>query len=361
MLVLLAVIVLIGAALELYAFLDGVKHIAFSCKPELPQTEPGDTVQVRAEMTNTGRFPISYVKASISCPAAAQFPEGITPVKDQFFQTVDTSFRLWGRQRVIKTIPVKFEKRGIHFFKGAVIQRGDLLGLHHVTDNYEEQTSILVFPKSLEDQDMRSAMGAYCGEMIAKRHLLRDPVLQLGVREYTGTEPMKTISWTQTARRGQLMVREFDFTRDMSCMVLFATDGLRPGREDILDNCCSMVRTVCEELTARNVNIEFYTNGSLYNLGNNKNGIWSCSASSADMTDLLRTLALMYVAPARQSGQQMAVTAARASGRDTAFVVVAPAETDSVRQMIRILQEESGMDVLLLLESEYAQCRQKGQ
>ena len=361
MLVLLAVLIVIGAALELYAFLDGVKHIGFSCKPEARHTEPGEAVTVSAEMANTGRFPISYVKAALKCPISAQFPEELTPTKEQFIQTVETSFRLWGRQKMKKTIQVTFEKRGIHFFKGAVIQRGDLLGLHYVTDHYDAQQPLLVFPRALESQTLRSAMGAYCGNMIAKRHLLRDPVLQLGVREYTGTEPMKTISWTQTARRGQLMVREFDFTRDMSCIVLFATDGMQPGREDILDNCCSIVRTVCEELVSRNVNVEFYTNGSLFELSQDKGGLWSCSATKGNMTDLLRTLALLYVAPARRSGQQMAVTAARAAGRGTAFVVVAPCETPWVSQMISTLRDSSGMDVLLLLESDYGELRQKGQ
>lgn len=360
MLVLLAVLLVVGAALELYAFLDGVKHIAFSCKPDTDQAEPGEEVKIRAEMVNTGKFPISYAKASIICPIAAQFPQGITPVKEQFTQTVDTTFRLWGRQKVVKTVPVSFEKRGVHFFKGAEIQRGDLLGLHQVTDQYEAQIPVLVFPKALECDTIRCAMGAYCGEMVAKRHLLRDPVLQMGIREYTGTEPMKTISWTQTARRGQLMVREFDFTRDMSCMILFTTDGIKPGREDVLDNCCSIVRTVCEELVSRDVNVEFYTNGALFDLSHDKDGLWSCSASAGNMTDLLRTLARVYVAPARRSGQQMAVTAARAAGSGTAFVVVAAEETPAVSQMIRTLQDESGMDVLLVLESEYADHRQKG-
>ena len=360
MLVLLAVLVTLGVALELYAFLDGVKHIAFSCKPETSHAEPGEEVKVRAEMVNTGKMPISFVKASLICPVAAQFPKGITPVKEQFTQTVDTTFRLWGRQRVVKSVPVSFEKRGVHFFKGAQIQRGDLLGLHHVTDQYETQTPFLVFPRALECDTLRSAMGAYCGDMVAQRHLLRDPVLQFGVREYTGTEPMKTISWTQTARRGQLMVREFDFTRDMSCMVLFTTEGIKPGREDVLDNCCSIVRTVCDELAARNVNVDFYTNGSLFELSHDKDGLWSCNASAGNMTDLLRSLALLYVAPARRSGEQMAVTAARVAGSGTAFIVVAAEQTQSVDAMIRTLREESGMDVLLLLESDYAEHRQKG-
>lgn len=360
MLVLLAVLLIVGAALELYSFLDGVKHIAFSCKPDADHVESDEEVLVRAEMVNTGRLPITYAKASIICPIAAKFPQGITPNKEQFTQTVDTTYRLWGHQKVTKTVSVSFEKRGVHFFKGAQIQRGDLLGLHHVTDWYDAQNPLLVFPKPLECDTLRSAMGAYCGDMIARRHLLRDPVLQLGVREYTGTEPMKTISWMQTARRGQLMVREFDFTRDMSCMVLFATDGIKPGREDLLDNCCSIARTVCDELVARNVNVEFYTNGALFGSSHDKEGLWSCNASAGNMTDLLRTLARLYVAPARRSGQQMAVTAARAAGDGTAFVVVAAEESSDVLGMVRTLQEESGMDVLLLLESEYAGYRQKG-
>lgn len=353
MLVFLAVVIFIGVALELYAYVDGTKHISFRCKPDKLYTEPGETITVSAEMSNSGRMPISYASAAIAFPANAKLPENMTTQKEQFIQWVETDFHLRGRQIVTKSLQVKLDKRGVHFFKGAKVARGDFLGLYQMAETYPDQIPVMVYPKALESEALRSAIGAYCGDIIAKRHLLRDPVLQMGVREYAGNEPMKTISWTQTARRGQLMVREFDYTRDMSCTVLLALDGWQPSDEEKLDNCCRIVRSVCEELTSRNVNVNFYTNGSLINLSNGKQSMWSCTASKGNMSNILHALALLHLAPVRRQGLQMAVSAVRASDRNTAFVIVALRKTESIQQMAETIREKSGMETLVLLESDF--------
>ena len=359
MLVFLAVVIVLGIGLELYAYFDGTKHISFQYKPDKLYVEPGEAVTVSAEMTNSGRMPISYATTAMAFPVNAQLPDVMPSRKEQFIQWVETDFRLRGRQKVTKSLRVTLSKRGVHFFKGAKVARGDFLGLYQISEIYHDQIPVLVYPKALESQTLCSAIGAYCGDIIAKRHLLRDPVLQMGVREYTGNEPMKTISWTQTARRGQLMVREFDFTRDLSCTVLLSLDGWQPNDENKLDNCCSIVRTVCEELTSQNISVDFYTNGPLMNLDHGNQNMWSCTAGKGNMSDILHTLALLHVAPVRRQGQQMAVSAVRASDRSTAFVIVALRETEILQQMVRIIREESGMDVLVLLEADFNNSEQE--
>lgn len=355
MVIFLCVLLILGIGLELYSILDGLKHISFDYYPEESQVEQEKPVTVTAEVTNSGMMPIAYVRAEISYPVGAVLPEGMAAKKEQFAQTVDTVFRLWGRQQVRRKLTVQFIKRGVHHFKGAVVHRGDFLGLQLASEQFVQHRQILVFPKCLDRQDLRSAMGAFYGDMIARRHLLQDPILTMGVREYTGREAMKTISWSQSARRGQLMVREFDYTRDLSCTVLLAADGIMPTSEQRLDLCCSMVRTVCQELCQRNVNVAFYTNGLLLGQAHEKSPMWSCVAQPGQQEDLLRALALLYPAPVRSPADHMAVSAARAAGKDTAFVVVAPFDCEPVQKAVRILGESSGMPVLLLLASEFAE------
>ena len=42
----------------------------------------------------------------------------------------------------------------------------------------------------------------------------------LGYRGYTGREPLKDISWKQTAKLGELMVKNHDFTVDVDTAIL---------------------------------------------------------------------------------------------------------------------------------------------
>lgn len=342
-----------GIAAELFSLHKGLKRIKFQYKPGKDQAEQGEEIPVTVEVDNTGLLPVSYLLAKTHFPIAAQLPEDVIHEKDLLQLTVDMVFRLWGRQGKRRTLTLCIEKRGVHYFRGALLESTDFLGMRKTWDFYDQQEQVLIYPRRLENAKLISAMGEFYGDMVAQRHLLRDPVLTMGVREYTGTEPMKTISWTQSARRSQLMVREFDFTRDMSCTVLLVADGMMPTQVDRLDHCCSIVRTVCQEMTDRGVNVDFYTNSPIEGFGSKKSSLWKCTSTSKNQQDLLRGLALLYPGPVGRSADDMAVSAARAAGRSTAFVMVAVYDNEAVRNAVRLLEEYAGTQVLLIKESDY--------
>src|SRR5699024_304525 len=82
------------------------------------------------------------------------------------------------------------------------------------------------------------------GDLSVRRLLYEEPVLTVGVREYTGREPMKMISWKQSARRGSWMVNQYDYTTEASVMVLLNLDSPMLT-EERAEWCFSAARTVC--------------------------------------------------------------------------------------------------------------------
>lgn len=349
-----------GIIAEFISLHKGVKRIKFQYKPEKDQVEQGDEIPVTIEASNTGWMPVSYVLTKACFPMAAQFSEGVVVEHDQFQQTANLVFRFWGMQSRRRRVNVRIEKRGVHYFRGAMVESTDFLGMRKTWDFYDQQEQVLVYPRCLENGDLISAMGEFYGDMVAQRHLLRDPVLTMGVREYTGNEPMKTVSWTQSARRNQLMVREFDFTRDMSCTVLLVTDGMMPTQADRLDRSCAIVRTICREMANRGINVDFFTNSPVEGFGSKKRALWKCTATTKNQEDLLCGLALLYPGPVGCAADVLAVTAARAAGKRTAFVVVTVYENDAVVNAVRLLGEYSGMRVLLVKESDYYDSERNG-
>lgn len=345
MVVFLIVLVVLGVLLELISLRDSLDHVEFDCKPETDRTEPGTELALTVTVANTGILPISYIRAAIDCPLELQLPEGVRYDDQQFSKSVDSVFRLWGRQRVKRELTVSVRKRGVHVFHGATLNRGDFLGLRTTQRQYEFRHELLIYPRRMENSALRDALGSYCGDRIAQRHLIQDPILTMGVREYTGREAMKTISWSQSARRGSLMVRQFDYTRDLSCMVMLCANGIHPLDTETMDHCCAIARTVCEELTERGVNVDLYTNAALWGFAGRD--VWSCSASAVHQGDMLETLARVY-GSAQCSPMALADVCARAAGSDTAFVVIAPHDSDAVRSALRILHDNTGADALLL-------------
>ena len=72
---------------------------------------------------------------------------------------------------------------------------------------------------------------------------------------------MKSISWTQSARAGQLMVKKYDYTLEPTATVLLNVECERTeGWEERLETCFSMARTVCETLEDKRIPYRFVTN-----------------------------------------------------------------------------------------------------
>ena len=93
-----------------------------------------------------------------------------------------------------------------------------------------------------------------------RRFIHEDPVLTAGFREYTGREPMRAISWTQSARGLGMMVKIYDHTAQPSVSVLLNADGQGEDLARDLEICYSLARTVCRTLEERGIQYDFVSN-----------------------------------------------------------------------------------------------------
>jgi uncharacterized protein (DUF58 family) len=71
-----------------------------------------------------------------------------------------------------------------------------------------------------------------------------------GYRDYSGREPLKQISWNQSAKAGRLIVRQNDYTADHAAVVIVNID---PTSRRLMEQCLSMTSTVCRMLEQQKV------------------------------------------------------------------------------------------------------------
>jgi hypothetical protein len=154
---------------------------------------------------------------------------------------------------------------------------GDFLGLHEQEKRCGRFHEVIAVPRELSSARLNEVFGGFMGEMSVTRFILEDPVLTLGFREYTGREPMKSISWGQSARMNQLMVRKNDYTQEPSAAVILNVETEREDREDLLEVCFSLARTVCTMLEKKGIRYSFvsnsYLSGGNSGLGNAVDGL----------------------------------------------------------------------------------------
>ncbi len=82
-----------------------------------------------------------------------------------------------------------------------------------------------------------------------------DPIEKIGLREYTQNDPFHSIDWKATARKGQMMVGQFDYKADPALMILLNTAHFKIDWkykcptcfEDLISVAASMIEAASQE------------------------------------------------------------------------------------------------------------------
>lgn len=345
MYVFLIVVLLLAVLLEYLSIRTGSASANYNFSLSEMRTEPGQEISMICVMKNLSRLPVTYLSVRTSFPLETTLPEGLLINDEHELSYVTDIFRMWGKQKITRSLPFSLEKRGVHTICAKEICRGDFLGLSSDTNILSIIRKVVIFPKRLESTSLVEALGNYCGELAAQRWLIRDPILTLGIREYTGNEPMHTISWTHTAQRNEIMVREFDYTRSLNCCIILCTDSLDRSDFKLLDIACSAARTICEELIEKGIEAEFYTNADL--IGYERNPFRKHFAAAGQIEDLLDTLARATPNSLCSLLDLIDYSSAQQSN-ESAYVIIAPRETKDTFEALSQIQARTGNSALLI-------------
>lgn len=263
MIVFLFVIVVLALLLQKVMVGKDLNLIEADHRPDVSVAEPDEPFQVEVTLVNKSRRVIPFLRIS------ENFESGIEPVgveaprdgRDVCHVQFTTWLRPW--QRLKRSIPVSIAARGRYVLREFHLYTGDFLGLHEQSMTCGRFREVVVPPKEIAVGRLQDMFGGFMGEVSVNRFIMEDPVLTLGYREYTGREPMKTISWSQSARTGGLMVKKYDYTLEPTVSVLLNVDTSQADADELLETCFSLARTACAMLERRGVKYSFASNAVL--------------------------------------------------------------------------------------------------
>ena len=240
-------------------------HLQYSCSCDKPLVEPDEVLTLTTSLENHWYLPILYVRLTKHLPQDAtlmQSENWTAPQPHAASSDVNTEeiTCLFPHRRQISQMQFSLPCRGWHHLGTATLLTGDFLGLNETSQRLIPLCGVSVIPRRCESPDVLRTLGGFLGNISVRRFILEDPILTIGVREYTGREPMKSISWPHSARSGQLLVKQYDYTVEATATVLLNVEG---GHWEQLEQCYSMVRTVCEELENKGIPYDFRSNGDL--------------------------------------------------------------------------------------------------
>ena len=265
MLLFFVMLIIVAAALErwsLFHGMDGVTHRHF---PDRPLVDPEEPFHLVTQVKNASRRFVPFVRLRENVPLELIFSDDIFAglAADGRSNAFSSTLYLMPRQLWQRELEVKLPRRGRYFFRGCSMQGGDFLGLSETVIYQPAQEEIIVAPAPAGDPNLPQLLGGFLGDRSVNRFIMEDPVLTLGFRDYTGREPMKSISWPQSARAGRLMVKNYDHTLELTATVLLSaqTEKTDPLRLQKLEQCFSLARSVCETLEKKHIPYRFLYGG----------------------------------------------------------------------------------------------------
>jgi hypothetical protein len=250
----IAVIILLIERNSIKNALTGIEYFQ---KPSLKIVEPDEEFDIICVLKNRTRRFISYLKLQ------EKFSKEIVVLKkinDLDFMVIESSQYLMPRQVLERRIRASIPRRGRYFLYGATIYGGDFLGITETIGNYTDIEEVIVIPRETTVSDVDVKLSGYIGEMSINRFIFEDPILTVGFNDYTGQEPQKMISWTQTARVGHLMVKKYDYTLELMVTVILNIDYNGYKHDEVVEECFSIARSVCQFLESRNIKYKVITN-----------------------------------------------------------------------------------------------------
>lgn len=240
-------------------------YIRFSIDTKL--SEPGETVTLRYTVRNNGIFPILYAGLSMRLDTA------FSPEEDDDFMRkhavsdfagtlISHNFYLAPKRQFTGKLRFSVRQRGVYDLGRYYLEFGDFLGLKPRVLSEDTGIRIICTAASCETPSIR-ALGGELGAVSVRRFLYDDPTMVLGYRDYSGREPLKQISWNQSAKAGRLIVRQHDFTTDRAAVVVVNID---PTSRRLMEHCLSLTSSVCKFLEQEQIPYAMLSNGDLRSL-----------------------------------------------------------------------------------------------
>lgn len=341
--------------LQWHSGVDRLEDLREDHRPDQKLVDPDEKFHLELALQNVGRHYILFARLEEQLAQAFTVWDRSALVWANRGGGLSVSFSTWlrPRQEARFRVEVSVSARGFYCLAPMKVSIGDFLGLREQTVRRAGGfRAVVAVPREAEDQRFADVLGGFLGDISVRRFIHEDPVLTTGFREYTGREPMKQISWTQSARGRGLMIKVFDHTAEPQVSVLLNTDTKAKGREALLEKCFSMARTVCRILEERGIQYDFATNAELASFSGGASNVIGKGLGASHFAAVLDCLgrATYIKTAAGEAFFAQAVDPTALRGR----ILITPSGDFSGSRALERLREFSGGDLLILRADESA-------
>lgn len=207
---------------------------------------PEDQAQVNITIENAKCLPalLSWVQ---EMPSSLRTVSNAGKTEDESTICGKVSIEKYGREDIC----IKFTalKRGCYKIPDLRLQSRDLFGLF-VRDSYNnDPLTLIVYPKLLDLNEINLSPADFSGLKRNDRPFLFDPIMFVGVREYTPGIPARLIDWKASAHQDILLSKIVESSSNLKILIAVDTNSIMSmadmkNTEDLFEEALSVAASI---------------------------------------------------------------------------------------------------------------------
>ena len=220
----------------------------------------GEQAQITERIENRKRLMLPVLEVAFHMDRRLVFHDCENTNVSDFVYKRDI-FALLGNQRITRTLTVDCTQRGYYHIDRSDLTAYSLLHDRRFSAEHPADTSLYVYAAGTDVSDIAVVCEKLMGNIQCARRLYEDPFAFASIREYTLTDPMKTINWKASARTGALMVNTFESTLTEKALIyLDMEDRGILKYEHLTEATVSIAASLARHLIRRGMEVGVYTN-----------------------------------------------------------------------------------------------------
>lgn len=319
----------------------GFINLAYRMEIDKITAEIGEPIEISSIIENRKPLNVSFLKI------VENYSKGFNIRNNQY-----TIF-IMPYQRVVRKYKIFANNRGLYYIENTNFEVGDFAGFRTKRKMLLMKKEVVILPKRLDLDENIVALGALSGDISVKRWIIDDPLMTIGIREYTGNEPERFIHWPSSIKYGNLMVKNFDFTTDNSVMIILNIETMKPSFKaaewDIVEKAISLTRGILEDFQESRIPYGFATNSYNHNSEFRKGHYHYPGLDQNHLSTFLEILGRVDD-KIPSSFETMLKELRRKQGNYTTIVIITPRLLDNYIEGINLLSKAVSNTVVVSLE-----------
>ncbi|MEH7346261.1 DUF58 domain-containing protein [Bacillus sp. JJ1532] len=198
----------------------------------------GESIKVEITLKRKMSFPLFYIVIEDELGEQLRYSQERNRTKSFLFP--------WFKKEINWDYQINDLPRGEHHFQSIRVKTGDPLGLIEKEIHIQTDQKIMVYP-AYEELIYRPLENHFDqGLTASKERVQRDTSMAIGIREYQPGDRFSWINWKATAKRNDIMTKEFEQRQSHDVFILM--DCVPSGRfEAIVSFSASIIRAILQK------------------------------------------------------------------------------------------------------------------